>query len=75
MGLDLAQLVGPQPAEALDTVGDAAPVQLVEARQLLAVERDDQPSARLERDPALGRIQSSFCLPSMQRPAFSEPGL
>src|SRR5690606_28855693 len=52
MGLDLAQLVAAQPPQPRYAVRPPAPLELVERRQLAAVEGDDELPRLLRGDPA-----------------------
>jgi len=53
VGLELSDLLGPQAAQAGHLVGAAATLELVEARELALVQRDDDLAAALDGDAAL----------------------
>ena len=72
--LDLAQLLWPEPPQAGHAVGQPAPLELVEPVELGLVERDDQLSAALERNPVPSQNSYSSRAPSTHSRAFSEPG-
>ena len=55
VGLELGDLLGAQAAQAGHLVGAAAALELVQARQLALVQRDDDLAAALDGDAALAR--------------------
>ena len=64
-----------QPSQARDRVGLATALELVQARQLALVQRDDHLAAALHRDAALLAVRVQAGGPSTQSRAFSDPGL